>query len=181
MLQTFNTRSECELIKENQRIFNRLLVLIDMVIIFFSMPFAYIVKFKILAPGEVGRLPIQSYLRLMVMVTPVYLLIYFLNSVYDPKRTSRIKYECFALLKANIFGIGALSVGIYVIIKDIDYARSVVGLFFFVNTQKIFAFCAQKRIQSEAYSSGGLFGSRRSFHRQNRGEPSVGIFGVRPS
>ena len=128
------------MIKENQRIFNRLLVLIDMVIIFFSMPFAYIVKFKILAPGEVGRLPIQSYLRLMVMVTPVYLLIYFLNSVYDPKRTSRIKYECFALLKANIFGIGALIVGIYVIIKDIDYARSVLGLFFFVNTFATMAF-----------------------------------------
>ena len=128
------------MIKENQRIFNRLLVLIDMVIIFFSMPFAYIVKFKILAPGEVGRLPIQSYLRLMVMVTPVYLFIYFLNSVYDPKRTSRIKYECFALLKANIFGIGALIVGIYVIIKDIDYARSVLGLFFFVNTFATMAF-----------------------------------------
>lgn len=128
------------MIKENQRIFNRLLVLIDMVIIFFSMPFAYIVKFKILAPGEVGRLPIQSYLRLMVMVTPVYVLIYFLNSVYDPKRTSRIKYECFALLKANIFGIGALIVGIYVIIKDIDYARSVLGLFFFINTFATMAF-----------------------------------------
>lgn len=111
-----------------------------MVIIFFSMPFAYIVKFKILAPGEVGRLPIQSYLRLMVMVTPVYVLIYFLNSVYDPKRTSRIKYECFALLKANIFGIGALIVGIYVIIKDIDYARSVLGLFFFINTFATMAF-----------------------------------------
>ena len=111
-----------------------------MVIIFCSMPFAYIVKFKILAPGEVGRLPIQSYLRLMVMVTPVYLLIYFLNSVYDPKRTSRIKHECFALLKANVMGMGALIVGIYVIIKDIDYARSVLGLFFFVNTFATMAF-----------------------------------------
>ena len=128
------------MIKENQRIFNRLLVLIDMVIIFCSMPAAYITKFKILSPVNTGRLPIQSYIRLMAVVTPVYILIYFLNSVYDPKRTSRIKHECFALFKANIVGIGALIIGIYVVIKDINYARSVLGLFFFINVFVTMAF-----------------------------------------
>ena len=121
------------MIKENQRIFNRILVLIDMVIIYCSMPMAYLVKFKLLSPTMLGRLPIQSYLRLMAVVTPVYILIYFLNSVYDPKRTSRIKHELVALFKANVVGIGVLIIGIYVVIKDIDYARSVLGLFFFIN------------------------------------------------
>lgn len=128
------------MIKENQRIFNRLLVLIDMVIIFFSMPAAYVAKFKILSPTSVGRLPIGSYLRLMAMVVPVYVIIYFLCSVYDPKRTSRIKHECFSILKANVFGMGTLIIGIYVIIKDIDYARSVLGLFFFINVFVTMAF-----------------------------------------
>ena len=111
-----------------------------MAIIFCSMPAAFIVKFKILAPNQVGRLPLQSYLRLMAVVTPVYVLIYFLNSVYDPKRTSRIKHECFAIFKANVVGIGALIIGIYVIIKDINYARSVLGLFFFINVFVTMAF-----------------------------------------
>ena len=128
------------MIKENQRIFNRLLVLIDMVIIFFSMPTAYVAKFKILSPTATGRLPIGSYIRLMAMVVPVYIIIYFMCSVYDPKRTSRIKHECYTIFKANVFGIGALIIGIYVIIKDIDYARSVLGLFFFINVFATMAF-----------------------------------------
>ena len=128
------------MIKENQRIFNRLLVLIDMAITFCSMPIAYFIKFNILAPGNIGRLPVQSYIRLMMVVTPVYIIVYFLNSVYDPKRTARIRYECFSIFKANVIGMGLLIIGIYVIIKDIDYARSVLGIFFFGNAFATMAF-----------------------------------------
>ncbi len=117
------------MIKDNQRVFNRLFVLIDILIIIGSMPVAYFIKFKILSPEAVSRLPFSSYMPLLGLAVPVYMLIYFICGVYDPKRTSRIKVECANLIKANIFGIGAAIIAIYIIFKEINYSRSVLFLF----------------------------------------------------
>ena len=90
------------MIKDNQKVFNRLLVLIDAVITAFSLILAYIVKFYVFNDGPgVGVLPLSDYVMLLVFIVPVYLLIYFACSVYAPKRTVRRRFEIYGIVKAN--------------------------------------------------------------------------------
>lgn len=122
------------MIKDNQKIFNRLLVLIDAVITAFSLIMAYIVKFYVFndGPGE-GVLPLSDYVMLLIFIVPAYLLIYYACSVYAPKRTVRRRFEVYGIIKANTVGIVVLIVMLYVIIKEIDFSRSVMAFFYIFN------------------------------------------------
>ncbi len=122
------------MIKDNQKIFNRLLVLIDAVITAFSLILAYVVKFYVLndGPGE-GVLPLSEYIALLLFIVPIYLLIYFACSVYAPKRTVRRRFEVYGIVKANTIGIVVLIVILYMIIKEINFSRSVMALFYIFN------------------------------------------------
>ena len=122
------------MIKDNQKIFNRLLVLIDAVITAFSLILAYIVKFYILNDGPgVGVLPLSDYIELLVLIVPVYMLLYYSCSVYAPKRTVRRRFEVYGIVKANTIGIIVLIVVLYMIIKEINFSRSVMAFFYILN------------------------------------------------
>ena len=122
------------MIKDNQKVFNRLLVFIDAVITAFSLILAYIVKFYVLNDGPgVGVLPLSEYITLLVFIVPIYLLIYFACSVYAPKRTVRRRFEIYGIVKANTIGIVVLIVILYMIIKEINFSRSVMALFYIFN------------------------------------------------
>ena len=85
------------MIKDNQKVFNRLMVIIDAAITAASFMLAYFFKFYILndGPGP-GVLPVTDYLLLLVFIVPMYMLIYYLCSVYAPKRTAvDLKYMAF--------------------------------------------------------------------------------------
>lgn len=122
------------MIKDNQKVFNRLLVLIDAVITAFSLILAYIVKFYVFndGPGP-GVLPLGDYIMLLTFIVPVYLLIYYACSVYAPKRTVRRRFEIYGIVKANTIGIVVLIVILYMIIKEINFSRSVMALFYIFN------------------------------------------------
>ena len=122
------------MIKDNQKVFNRLLVLIDAVITAFSLILAYIVKFYVFNDGPgVGVLPLSEYITLLIFIVPIYLLIYFACSVYAPKRTVRRRFEIYGIVKANTIGIVVLIVILYMIIKEINFSRSVMALFYIFN------------------------------------------------
>lgn len=128
------------MIKDNQRVFNRLLVLIDILIILASLPVAYLTKFRILSPGSIGILPFNTYTPLIAIIAPVYLFVFFFGGVYDPKRTTRIKVECANILKCCSISMGMLIVAIFIIIKEINYSRWVLGLFYLISLFSIMAF-----------------------------------------
>ena len=104
------------MIKDNQKVFNRLMVIIDAAITAASFMFAYFFKFYILndGPGP-GVLPVTDYLLLLVFIVPMYMLIYYLCSVYAPKRTVRRRFEIYGILKANTIGIIALIIILFMI------------------------------------------------------------------
>lgn len=110
------------------------MVLIDAVITAFSLILAYVVKFYVLndGPGE-GVLPLSEYIALLLFIVPIYLLIYFACSVYAPKRTVRRRFEVYGIVKANTIGIVVLIVILYMIIKEINFSRSVMALFYIFN------------------------------------------------
>lgn len=99
-----------------------------------SFILAYYIKFYILEDGPgIGVLPVQDYYMLLPFMVPGYLFIYFRCGVYSPKRTSRLRNEIYSILQANTFGMAALIIILYMIIREINFARSVMALFYLLN------------------------------------------------
>ena len=122
------------MIKDNQKVFNRLMVIIDAAITAASFMLAYFFKFYILndGPGP-GVLPVTDYLLLLVFIFPMYMLIYYLCSVYAPKRTVRRRFEIYGILKANTIGIIALIIILFMILRMFYVSRSVMAFFYVFN------------------------------------------------
>ncbi len=122
------------MIKENQKVFNRLLVIIDSAITAASLMLAYFFKFYILnnGPGP-GVLPAVEYFRLLLFILPIYIFIYYLCDVYAPKRTVRRRFEIYGIVKANTIGIITLIILLYMIIREFNISRSVMGFFYIFN------------------------------------------------
>lgn len=122
------------MIKDNQRVFNRLMVIIDAAITTASFMLAYFFKFYVLndGPGP-GVLPAEVYFKLCFYIIPGYMLIYAICNIYAPKRTVRNRYEVFGIVKANTIGIFALIILLYMIIREINISRSVMAFFYAFN------------------------------------------------
>lgn len=122
------------MIKDNQKVFNRLMVVADAAITAASLMSAYFFKFYILNNGPgVGVLPAGDYLMLLPFLVPMYMLLYYANDVYSPKRTVRRRFEIFGIIKANTIGIMALIIILYMIIREINFSRSVMAFFYVFN------------------------------------------------
>ncbi|MBP5281718.1 MAG: undecaprenyl-phosphate glucose phosphotransferase [Lachnospiraceae bacterium] len=122
------------MIKDNQKVFNRLLVLIDSLITAASLILAYVIKFYVLlnGPGP-GVLPIRDYAFLLVYIIPGYMLLYIRLGVYTPRRTVKRRFEIFDIIRANTLGMAALIIVIYLVVREFNYARSVLALFYLLN------------------------------------------------
>lgn len=123
------------MIKDNQKVFNRLMVIIDAAIMAASFMMAYLFKFYVLNNGPgIGVLPAVDYFRLLIVIVPLFLLIYYSCGVYAPKRTVRLRFQVYGIVKANTIGIILLIVVLYLIIREINYSRSVMAFFYVFNT-----------------------------------------------
>ena len=118
------------MIKDNQKVFNRLLVIMDALITAISFVLAYYIKFYILNDGPgIGVLPVQEYYKLLPFIVPGYMFLYYRCSVYSPKRTVRRRHEIYSILQANTIGLAALIIILYMIIREINFSRSVMAIF----------------------------------------------------
>ncbi len=119
------------MIKDNQKVFNRLMVIIDAAITVASFMLAYFFKFYVLNrfPGP-GVLPASDYFRLLIFIVPIYMLIYYACGVYAPKRTVRRRFEIYGIVKANTIGIVTLIILLYMIIREFNVSRSVMAIFY---------------------------------------------------
>lgn len=122
------------MIKDNQKVFNRLLVVLDAIITGASFILSYYVKFYILEDGAgIGVLPVIEYFKLIFCIVPGYMYLYYRCNVYSPKRTVRKRYEVAGIVQANTIGIAALIIVLYMVIKEINYSRSVMVIFYCLN------------------------------------------------
>ena len=110
------------------------MVIIDAAITAASFMLAYLFKFYVLnaGPGP-GVLPVSFYFKLSLFIIPVYVLVYYFCDVYAPKRTIRKRFEIYGIVKANTIGILTLIIILYLIIREINVSRSVMGFFYFIN------------------------------------------------
>nr|WP_296481993.1 undecaprenyl-phosphate glucose phosphotransferase [uncultured Acetatifactor sp.] len=122
------------MIKDNQKVFNRLMVIADAAITAASLMLAYFFKFYVLNDGPgIGVLPAGDYFMLLIFIVPAYMFLYYSCSVYAPKRTVRRRFEVFGIVKANTIGIMALIIVLYMIIREFNFSRSVMAFFYFFN------------------------------------------------
>ena len=72
------------MIKDNQKVLNRMHVLMDMVITTLSYALSYVLKFYVLDAGTtgVGVLPVKDYFVVLFFLVPVYVFLYYSCNVY---------------------------------------------------------------------------------------------------
>lgn len=120
------------MIKDNQKYFNRLQVLLDAIVICASYALAFYVKFISGLVESYLVLSTAEYFELLLFVVPGYLLLYYAFHLYSPKRVSAPGEETLGVIGANIVGIALLIVCIYAF-KLIHYSRSMILMFFVIN------------------------------------------------
>ncbi|HIR94266.1 MAG TPA: undecaprenyl-phosphate glucose phosphotransferase [Candidatus Egerieimonas intestinavium] len=122
------------MIKDNQKYFNRLHVVLDAVVIAFSYWLSWVIKFSgFFVSDSVRTLSFGQYMLALIFVIPGYLILYSAFSLYTPKRVQGRRLEFANLVKANAVGVLLLMVALY-LAKELDYSRSMLAYFFAINT-----------------------------------------------
>jgi len=122
------------MIKDNQKVFNRLHLIMDALITAVSYALAYYIKFYITKPGpEFGDLPASDYFGVLIYLVPLYMVLYYYSNVYTPKRTVRKRHEIFGIIKANVLGMVIFILGLYVVMREINFSRMMLGMFLLLN------------------------------------------------
>ena len=123
------------MIKDNQKVFNRLHLVVDAVVVAISYLLAWYIKFCTTfadtEPGA-GALDMGTYCSFFYFVVPEYIILYYFFNMYAPKRGTRRKYELEGILKANTVGIVLFIVVLYMI-KQQHFSRFMMGAFFVIN------------------------------------------------
>ena len=124
------------MIKENQRILNLTLVLLDVVIFAVSLVCSFWLRFDTTLFGPIGgHLGFTSYVLFFTFaVVPVYLILYFAFGLYKPRRTYKnIFSEATQIIKVNILAFVSL-VSILFIINQADFSRIMLFLLAIIAT-----------------------------------------------
>ena len=122
------------MIKDNQKYFNRMHVVIDALVIIVSYVTAWLLRFRTTLFGmPVRTLPVDFYMMALVLIIPGYLLLYYGFNLYTPKRVQGRRLELANILKANTVGILVIILLLYVMRQE-HFSRSMLVIFFGLNS-----------------------------------------------
>lgn len=123
------------MIKDNQKYFNRLHVVLDAVIVAASYMLAWYLKFASpfsnIDPG-VGAYDMQTYFEMLYFMVPGYLILYYAFNLYTPKRATVHRYEILNIFQANTVGMVVLMAGWYMV-AQIHFSRTMMAMFYVIN------------------------------------------------
>lgn len=151
------------MIKDNQKILNRIHILLDALLIILSYAFAYylrfkspLVKFQWFALGNAGYYEFDKYAQILLPLLPGYIIIYFLCGLYSPKRNRSTKLQFWDVFKANTLGI-AYFASLLFILKEVNFGRKFTGLFFLTtilleSTLRFIIVCVLKFYRAKGYN-----------------------------
>lgn len=121
------------MIKDNQKYFNRLHLLIDALVIAGSYMLSWYLKFEgPFADKSKGAHSMGFYFAALYFVVPVYIILYYMNKMYTPKRTQSVETEIINVFKANVMGAIAFMVALTAF-KIQDFSRGLIFIFFCIN------------------------------------------------
>lgn len=109
-------------------------VVIDAAVIAVSYISAWLLKF--VSPffeDSVRSLSFEWYMLALIPLIPAYLILYYAFGLYTPKRVQGRRLEFSNVVKANTVGM-LLFIGIlFVVLKEINFSRSMLFIFYFLN------------------------------------------------
>lgn len=119
------------MIKDNQKLLNKIHLLLDAFVIVVSYVLAWLIRFE-LKRFSGGVLPWEDYFAALIILVPGYLLLYSAFHLYTPKRTTRTKIEILTVIKANTVGVFGYLAALYLMHEE-DYSRSMIAIFYVIN------------------------------------------------
>lgn len=125
------------MIKDNQRHFNRLHIVIDAIAVVLSYLLAWVIRFPVLQ-GDPG-LPFSYYSLMLVPLVPYTLFVYFAFNLYTPKRVKGRRLEAENVFQANVVILVTIIVCLQIFNKEFpnlteDFSRALLFFFFVLNT-----------------------------------------------
>jgi len=139
---TVNNKRQCfvgygdPMIKDNQKTFNKLHVVIDGCLLALSYLFSYYLRFyspiKQLFKITGGYHPWYIYAEFLIYLIPGYLVIYYYCNLYGPKRSQSKRLDLWNIIKANVFGLAYFTLVMY-LTKTEHYSRILTVFFFLIN------------------------------------------------
>ena len=119
------------MIKDNQKLLNKIHLLMDALVIVVAYVLAWIIRFEF---GRVtgGVLPKEDYFAALLVLVPGYLFLYSAFQLYTPKRTTRTRIEIFTLFKANSVGLFGYFAALYLMHQE-DFSRGMIAIFYVLN------------------------------------------------
>ena len=123
------------MIKDNQRYFNRLHVVIDAVVICIAYVLTWIYKFLILNAQR--GLTLAQYCVALIGIIPLYLMLYLACNLYTSKRVQGRRLEGGNIVKANTIGILIVMAAFFPLRDVIEpikyYSRWMLAYFYVIN------------------------------------------------
>lgn len=121
------------MIKDNQKHFNRLHLVLDMFIIAFSYWMSWVLKFKMNFLGSgIKSMTFAKYMSALYFVVPGYIILYVAFQLYTSKRVQGRRLEFGNILKANAIGALLFLTALY-LLKEQDFSRTMIFIFFCMN------------------------------------------------
>lgn len=128
------------MIKDNQKTFNRIHIIIDGILLAISYLLSYYLRFY--SPLSriwlfkldplAGRYELAKYAQVLIYLIPGYLIIYYYCNMYTPKRIQSTKVGLENIIKANFFGTLYFSTILY-FNKEAHISRHMIVIFFVLN------------------------------------------------
>lgn len=139
------------MIKDNQKYFNRMHVVIDAVVVITSYFLAWVVRYVgPFAEDAVRTVPFEWYMRLLPFIVPGYLILYYAFNLYTPKRVQGRRLEFSNIVKANTVGILLLICFVVVILREINFARLMFFYFYIFNMclEELVRICIRRALRN---------------------------------
>ncbi len=128
------------MIKDNQKMFNGVHVLMDAVLIAIAYLLTYYLRFLSWFAENIPFLKVEpgtylslaDYAKRLIFLVPLYLFVYYFCRLYTPKRSKRRWTEVFNLVVANTFGLTFFIAYLW-LVKELDISRKYIVLFYVLN------------------------------------------------
>lgn len=121
------------MIKDNQKHFNRLHVVIDAAIVIISYIIAWWLKFESpLFTEAIKTLSFWEYMKSLIILVPCILIMYSAFNLYTPKRVSGRRMEIWNIFRANTLTL-LIFMSLSYLIKEMDLSRWMLAFFYVLN------------------------------------------------
>lgn len=120
------------MIKDNQRIFNQLHVVIDGIVTTIAYILAWYLKFESGIFKADKGLSMGTYFAALYFIVPGYLFLYYTCDLYNSKRASGRKRELYNIVKSNTLGLTIFMVLLFIIDQS-NFSRSMLFIFWVMN------------------------------------------------